>query len=153
MTTLLDTSAALGLIERRSPEIREVVARLDDALLRSSFVTAELLHGVESATGSDRDERQATLDRWLRITVAPDTAPTLEVLPEPYSRISALAGPLRSRIGQNDRWILAEANVLGVSRIITEDLGQANLAREWFRDGDVEVIHVASSAPGPRNVS
>lgn len=135
----------LGLIERRSPQIRRLIAQLDDDLARSPFVTADLLHGVEAATRTDRDDRRATLDRYLRITVAPDGPELVDELLEPYSRISALAGGLRPRAGQNDRWILAEAELRGVSCLITEDLAQAVLARELFGD-DVDVVHVTAVA-------
>ena len=46
MTTLLDTSAVIGLIEHRDPAVVELVRQLHGPSVRSMVVYGELLHGL-----------------------------------------------------------------------------------------------------------
>ncbi len=66
MTTLLDTSAVIALIERRDPAVVELVRQLDGPSVRSMVVYGELLHGLAlHAPGIVERRRLDQNDRWI----------------------------------------------------------------------------------------
>lgn len=145
MTTLLDTSAVIGLIERRDPAVVDLVRQLDGPSVRSMVVYGELLHGL-ALHGPGRAERRRTVDHFERITdpFAPALAQAL--LASRYAEVSACASSEMIRLGQNDRWIIAEASLIGIDVFVTQDSTQGRLAAQWFAEAGIEItVHTAGA--------
>ncbi len=131
MTYLLDTSAFLSLVERTDANIREIVGSVHGPLPRSMGVLGELVHGREvDPTNLDR---RVTVERYHELTEWAPGHPSV-FLAARYGEISAVASQAKLRIGQNDRWIIAEAADLEAN-LITFDQVQAQLARQCIASG------------------
>jgi len=109
---LFDTSAVIGLIERQSDQLRQIVARSASTVMISTMTLGELERGVRSRASV---LAQHTLD------VA---STTMEHLP-----IDELAGPacfgfvsssVSQKVGGIDCWI-ATAAVVGAHQLVTQD--------------------------------
>ena len=121
---LLDTSAVIGLIERRSAAVRGVLSRATVDPVVSVLTLGELEHGVQvrGIAKVERARRRATADFAARL-------PTLGL---PASRrVAACYGfvSVSGRAGWVDRWLVATA-VVGDLEIVTEDAGIAALVDE-----------------------
>ena len=109
---IVDTSVVLDAVERRSARAAEAVAALHEPSVRSMVVLGELSFGVESlapdADAGVRARREASLEYYVLIS-AVHRPPTSGQLGTAFGQVSAVAQRAALRIGQNDRWILAEA--------------------------------------------
>lgn len=117
---LLDTSAVIGLVERRSASVRGVLSRATVDPVVSILTLGELAHGV-AAAGDDtveRARRQATASRVTRLPMLGLASPEIA---ECYGFVS-----VSRRAGWIDRWLVAAAAV-GSLEIVTEDAGIADL--------------------------
>lgn len=131
MTYLLDTSAFLSLMEREDQSIREIVRSVERRLPRSMGVIGELIHGRE--VDPTNLERRATVEMYQELTEWTSGHPSV-FLAARYGEISAVASKEKLKIGQNDRWIIAEAADLGAN-LITFDQVQAQVARKCIARG------------------
>ncbi len=127
-SALFDTSAVIGLLERRSTDLIALVTDLDRPIVRSTTVCGELRHGVGL---SDRDpiesRRSQTLHEYLSLSVWPDVEFELDELSELYGAVSATSAQPELRAGMNDRWVIAECLAYR-SGLVTGDQRQARLA-------------------------
>ncbi len=132
MTLLLDTSAVIGLVERHSPALRDIVARNSGAVAISTMTLGELERGARSRPSP---LRQHTLD------VATGTMQHVPiddlVGPACFGHISATVS---RRVGGIDCWIAATAVITGY-QLVTQD---RRLAREI---SDVDWLRTAWNAP------
>lgn len=129
---LLDTSAVIAIGEGRNERLIEIVRGSGSYSIASLFVTGELRHGLEMAGEVGRaalELRRATLELYQRITEMP-AALDLADLATRYGAVSARATDAGLRIGQNDRWIIAEAAGHGVT-LVTCDTAQASLMASY----------------------
>lgn len=126
--TIFDTSAVIGLVERRSRALIEVATDLDRPIMRSATVCGELQHGA-AVTGTGQAERADTLDRYLRLSAWPDPVADLELdeLARLYGVVSATSAQPDLRVGMNDQWVVAECLAFGAG-LVTADARQARLA-------------------------
>lgn len=138
MTTLLDTSAVIGLIERRDPAVLELVRQLEGPSVRSMFVYGELLHGL-AQRGPGIAERRRTVEHYEKITDSFAAALDPGLLASRYAEVSASASNGLIRLGQNDRWIIAEASLIGIDVFVTQDSTQSRLAAMWFEESGLEI--------------
>lgn len=145
MTTLLDTSAVIGLIERRDPAVVELVRQLHGPSVRSIIVYGELLHGI-ALRGTGLVERRRTVEHFERITDSFTASIPQALLASRYAEVSAYASAGLIRLGQNDRWIVAEASLIGIEVFVTQDSTQGRLATQWFADAGIEItVHTAGT--------
>jgi predicted nucleic acid-binding protein len=137
---LLDTSAVIGLIERRSPAVRGALSRATTDPFVSVLTFGELAHGVAaSPTATERRRRAITVTYAQRLrTLALDGA----LFAECYGYIS-----VGQRAGVNDRWIVAQAVVNGLE-LLTEDAGIARLieAVAWTSSWERPALTLCASA-------
>lgn len=119
---ILDTSFVVAVFERKAPSAVAALAGLGGPGVRSAIVEGELRAGVETATAEDLATRQRTLDGFLQVTTdAPArSTQTAQALAVAFGWLTALAKAERIKIGQNDRWILAEAAYASVC-VLTAD--------------------------------
>jgi len=125
--TVFDTSAVIGLTERRSPVLIDIVKSLGRPITRSITVYGELRHGAALADRPRQSDRARTLDRYQRLSEWSETETALDEVGQIYGDVSAMASANELRLGMNDRWIIAESVVLG-ARLVTGDRRQAHLA-------------------------
>jgi predicted nucleic acid-binding protein len=133
---LLDTSAVIAISERRNERVLDLVRGRGTYSIGSVFVTGELRHGVEVGSGDTQRDvlRRATLALYQQMTKMPAVL-DLAALADRYGLVSAQATREGMRIGQNDRWIIAEAAGHGVT-LVTCDAVQAALMSA-YRTGEV----------------
>lgn len=124
--TLFDTSAVIGLVERRSDELVEIVSALGGPILRSLTVLGELQHGASTTTVPGTAERATTLERYLRLSAWADDELDLDELGRLYGIVSAVSAAPELRTGMNDRWVIAECLALD-TELVTCDRSQAHL--------------------------
>jgi predicted nucleic acid-binding protein len=118
---LLDTSAVIGLLERKTPSLKRVIEE-ETLPIRVSVITlGELHHGVEGSPDPvTRQRRRTSLDalKMSCVTVEITEAETL-VYGDLSARLrSAGFGP--RRVGAADRWISATAIKRGFT-LVTQD--------------------------------
>lgn len=143
---IFDTSAVIGLVERRSSALVEIVKQLGRPITRSITVAGELRHGAAVADSSHRADRQRTLDRYEQLSAWSDSEVPLDDVGEAYGSISAMAGTNGIALGMNDRWVIAECITQGVD-LVTGDRRQAQLAELVVEQslGTFAVVTVADS--------
>ena len=124
--TIFDTSAVIGLVERRSPALVQATTELGQPIVRSATVSGELQHGA-AITGDGQAARADTLDRYLRLSAWPDLELELDELARLYGIVSATSTEPSLRAGMNDRWVVAECLAFGTG-LVTADARQARLA-------------------------
>jgi predicted nucleic acid-binding protein len=126
--TVFDTSAVIGLVERRSPALIEAATQLGQPIMRSATVCGELQHGA-AITSPGQAERARTLDRYLHLSAWPDPELDLEIdeLARLYGVVSAASAQPDLRAGMNDRWVIAECLAFGAG-LVTADARQSRLA-------------------------
>lgn len=125
--TIFDTSAVIGLTERRSPALITIVKELGRPLTRSITVFGELRQGAAIADRSGQADRQRTLARYQDLSEWSDDEVSLDEVGEAYGDVSAAARANGIALGTNDRWIIAEC-VTQRARLVTGDRQQARLA-------------------------
>jgi tRNA(fMet)-specific endonuclease VapC len=139
MGLILDTSAVIGLIERRSAEI-EAIIRSDPIRPVVSILTiGELQHGVSGATASrERRRRQETLDLVAELPAVGLSLATAACFGQLSARMSR-------RVGVADRWIAATALSRSLT-LVTEDrdLAEALHGCEVPGRGAVDVVHASA---------
>lgn len=124
MQLLLDTSAVVGLVERRDTTIRSLVSRSDVNVAVSTISIGELEHGARRTPNSIRDET---------LRIAADVLHRLEIddalTPPCFGHISV---QVPRAVGVADCWIGATAVVNGFD-LVTQDRAFADqLARvDW----------------------
>lgn len=107
---IIDTSVMVSAVERHSPAAIDLLERLEEPSLQSMVVLAELESGV--LTVDDDPEILRTRQRTLaayRLASEPGTPPPPDLLARRFAEVTAAARRAGMRIGQNDRWILAES--------------------------------------------
>ena len=124
---IFDTSAVIGLTERRSPELIEIVKQLGRPITRSITVAGELRHGAAVTDRPGRQDRQRTLDRYEQLSMWSKLGVPLDDVGQAYADVSAIATHSDVAIGMNDRWIIAECVTQGAG-LVTGDRRQARLA-------------------------
>lgn len=107
---IIDTSVIIGAVERRDPQAIEQLEQLEQPSVRSMAVLGELAFGIESADARVATLRHRSKDLYLAIT-DPNTLSAVDgsLLARWFGAVSAIARTDGIRIGQNDRWIVAEA--------------------------------------------
>ena len=122
MSLLLDTSAIIGLLERHTPELRQVIAEQTQPIHVSTITLGELSHGVEASLDPvTRQRRRTSLEAIAMSCVAVDVT-SIEA-----SIYGALSARLRSagfgprNVGGADRWIAATA-IAGDFTLVTQDV-------------------------------
>ena len=125
--TIFDTSAVIGLAERQSPALIEIVKALGQPLTRSITVYGELRHGAAVADRPGRPDRQRTLARYEQLSAWSEFEVSLDAVGQAYGDVSAIATESGVALGMNDRWIIAEC-VTQRARLVTGDRQQARLA-------------------------
>jgi predicted nucleic acid-binding protein len=126
-TLLFDTSAVIGLIERRSPDLIGIVKSLGRPITRSITVFGELRHGAALEDRPGQLDRERTLDRYQRLSEWSEIETALDEVGQAYGDVCATASANELSLGVNDRWIIAECAVLR-ARLVTGDRRQAQLA-------------------------
>lgn len=124
---IFDTSAVIGLIERRSLVLIDIVKTLGRPMTRSITVYGELRHGAALADRPGQSDRERTLDRYQRLSEWSASETALDDVGQTYGDVSATASANDLTLGMNDRWIIAECVVLG-ARLVTGDRRQARVA-------------------------
>lgn len=130
---MLDTSAVLGWLERKTPGTSEAVRSAGATPLIHVATLAELQEGVaraEAIGAASTEVRRQTVQfvlHRLRRTPAPS-----EIDAECFGRLSACTS---RKLSHNDKWIVA-ASIIGGHRLLTEDarihaqvMGNADLER------------------------
>ena len=125
--TIFDTSAVIGLTERRSPTLIEIAKQLGRPIVRSITVAGELRHGAAVDNRPGQQDRQRTLDRYEQLSAWTDVEVPLDELGLAYGAVSAMATANGVTLGMNDRWIIAECMTQGAG-LVTGDRRQAELA-------------------------
>ncbi len=125
--TVFDTSAVIGLTERRSSALVSLVKELGRPLTRSVTVFGELRHGAATADRPGQADRQRTLARYQEHSAWSEHEVSLDEVGEAYGDVSGLAIREGIALGMNDRWIIAECVTQG-ARLVTGDRRQARLA-------------------------
>ncbi|MGK0275254.1 MAG: putative nucleic acid-binding protein [Ilumatobacter sp.] len=124
--TIFDTSAVIGLAERRSPELIAILKKLGGPITRSITVDGELRHGAAVADRPGQSERRRTMERYEQLSEWSDLEVSLHEVGRAYGDVSAVATEAGMSIGMNDRWIIAECVSQG-ARLVTADRRQAQL--------------------------
>jgi predicted nucleic acid-binding protein len=124
--TIFDTSAVIGLAERRSPELIAILKKLGGPITRSITVDGELRHGAAVADRPGQSERLRTMQRYAQLSAWSDLEVSLHEVGRAYGDVSAMATDAGMSIGMNDRWIIAECISQG-TRLVTADRRQAQL--------------------------
>ncbi len=125
--TLFDTSAVIGLTERRSPALIAIVKDLGRPLTRSITVYGELRHGAAVADRPGQKDRQRTLARYEQLSEWSELEVQLDEVGTVYGSVSAVANANGLALGMNDRWVIAEC-VTQRAHLVTGDRRQARLA-------------------------
>ena len=125
MNIILDTSAMIAAIERRNDESVALLRSLEGPTIRSVFVDGELAAGVETATMRRLGKpaiaiREATATAYARLSETPERW-TADVIASHFGWLTAHCSINQLKVGQNDRWILAEAMTHGSTTIYTAD--------------------------------
>lgn len=144
--TIFDTSAVIGLAERRSAELTDIVKRLGRPIGRSVTVAGELRHGASVTDRPGHRDRLRTLERYERLSAWPDLEVPLHDVGNAYGEVSAIATANSVATGMNDRWIIAEC-MTQAAGLITADRRQARLAElvaeQSAADFDVVLVEPA----------
>ena len=128
MTFLLDTSAAIGLIERHDPAIPTILGAQPDLLPAVSvFTRGELLAGFRQLLDAEPHSSQvsrmrATINYSLELPVATFDNSTVEC----FEYVSAFAS---RKVSHNDQWIISSA-IAASLELITQDDKQAKLMND-----------------------
>jgi predicted nucleic acid-binding protein len=125
--TLFDTSSVIGLAERQSLVLVDVVKALGQPLTRSITVYGELRHGAAVADRPGQPDRQRTLARYEQLSEWSEFEVSLDAVGQAYGDDTAIATENGVALGMNDRWIIAEC-VTQRARLVTGDRRQARLA-------------------------
>lgn len=125
--TLFDTSAVIGMIERRSPTMIEIVKELGRPIVRSITVFGELRHGSAVIDRSGQTDRRRTLASYVQLSEWSEAEVSLDEVGQAYGDVSATASENGIGLGMNDRWVIAEC-VTQRARLVTGDRAQARLA-------------------------
>ena len=122
MGLILDTSAVIGLIERRSAEVERIVRSDPIRPVVSLLTIGELEHGVRAATGARlRRRRQETLDLVAEL-------PAVGLSLAAAACFGELSARMPRRVGVADRWIAATALSRSLT-LVTEDRDLAEALR------------------------
>lgn len=137
---IVDTSVVIGAIERRDPAAVLAIESMELLSVRSMFVLGELTFGVESATDATRAVRSRTRDLYLSIS-DPAGLGSLDgnEVAQWFGVASAIAQASGIKIGQNDRWIVAESLTHDVP-VWTADTAMRDL---------LDAIRTQHDGPGP----
>ena len=128
MTFLLDTSAAIGLIERRDPRIPAILQEHPDELPAVSvFTRGELLAGFRQLLdaqphSSHVGRMRATINYAMELPLADFDESTVEC----FEYVSAFAP---RKVSHNDQWIISTA-IAESRELITQDDKQAKLMND-----------------------
>jgi predicted nucleic acid-binding protein len=125
--TLFDTSSVIGLAERQSVVLVDIVKAVGQPLTRSITVYGELRHGAAVADRPGQSDRQRTLARYEQLSEWSEFEVSLDAVGQAYGDVSAIATENGVALGMNDRWIIAEC-VTQRARLVTGDRQQARLA-------------------------
>ena len=139
--TLFDTSAVIGLVERRSSVLIDIAKELGAPLTRSITVYGELRHGAAIADRPGQADRERTLARYEQLSEWSESEVALDEMGQVYGDVSAIAHANGLSVGMNDRWVIAEC-VTQRTRLVTGDRRQGELAElvAVSRDIPVEVL-------------
>ena len=134
---ILDTSVIIGAVERRDRQAIRCIEQMVEPSERSIAVLGELNFGVESADPDVAAIRQRSKDLYLAIS-KPSAVSAVDgsLLARWFGSVSAIARTDGIRIGQNDRWIIAEAISYGVA-VWTCDDAMARLVQSVRRRHDI----------------
>jgi predicted nucleic acid-binding protein len=107
---IVDTSVVIAAIERHDPDAMKAIEQMAHLSTRSMVVLGELNFGVQAAPAVAAAVRTRTRDLYLAIS-DPSSVASLDggLLAQWFGLTSAIAQTDRISIGQNDRWIVAEA--------------------------------------------
>ena len=137
---IVDTSVVIGAIERRDSGAVRAIETMTNLSVRSMVVLGELTFGVRSATDATLAVRSRTRDLYLSIS---DPAGIVSLngnqVAQWFGLTSAIAKASSIRVGQNDRWIVAESLTHGVP-VWTADTAMRDL---------VDAIRERHDAPEP----
>lgn len=125
---VFDTSAVIGLVERRDPALVASATELGGPMVRSLAVHGELRHGVASAVAEVRAMRARTLERYEQLSSWPDDELDLDDLASLYGTVAAVSADPGLTAGANDRWVIVDCLALSAD-LVTSDGRQAELAR------------------------
>jgi len=127
---LLDTSAIIGLLERHTPALRQVVEEQTQSIHVSAITLGELNHGVEASSDPVTRQRRRTSLETIEMFCNPVDVTTMET-----SAYGILSAQLRSAgfgprtVGAADRWISATAITRNFT-LVTQDAALANALGE-----------------------
>lgn len=110
---LLDTNICIYIARQRPPAVEKRLARLVPGTVGMSLITfGELRFGAEKSI--QRTRALATLDRLIELipVLVPDAA-----VGERYGALRARLERAGTPIGNNDLWIAAHAQALGVTLV------------------------------------
>ena len=152
MPVIVDTSIVIGAAERHDEMALRGLERCGSRTQRSMIVLGELHAGVSGAkrqgsSAAAQEERLATLNAYLQISEEPQAYPRGEIA-EAFGDITGICAEAGLKVGQNDRWILAEGLALGLS-VVTLDDAQHELGRlidQRFERESPLTLHPAHSA-------
>lgn len=140
MRLLLDTSAVVGLVERRDDTIKTLVTRSDAMVAVSTISIGELEHGVRRAPHPSRDET-------LRFAVnVLDRLPVDDALSPPC--FGYIASQVSRSVGASDCWIGATAVITGYE-LVTQDqafataLGRVDWSTTAWKPPTITYVPVA----------
>ena len=133
---LVCTSVIVAAMERRHAAAIDAIRSLEGPSTRSIFVEGELRAGYTVAVKPNMSDvdvavlnmREATLTAYLQLSY-PDPMLSTSALSHRFGAVTAICARERLKVGQSDRWILAEALALGVP-VLTADNAMYRLAEE-----------------------
>lgn len=152
MALILDTSAVIGWVELKDPEVIKAIRSnsTDESPRVHSVTIGELERGVTQADDEvTRARRRATL-RFAREQLAPLPLDADGGQPEAFGQIAAA---LSRKISHNDNWIAAAA-VAEKRQLLTQDATLAEKAKQaaeaegplrtWLHlhEYSLQVIHI-----------
>lgn len=115
----------IAAIERRNEASIALLRSLEGPTIRSVFVSGELTAGVQTATMRRLGKpaiaiREATATAYARLSEAPERW-TPDVIASHFGWLTAHCSANELKVGQNDRWILAESMAHGTTTVYTTD--------------------------------
>jgi len=133
MQYMVDTSVMVSAMERRDAGAISALKACGRSTIRSVIVVGELASGVESAVLGKLGprairSRQATSSAYTLISTPPEEWAGGDVAAH-FGHLTAVCSTKKIKLGQNGRWILAEALTHGDAAVLTIDLVMHELGK------------------------
>ena len=135
---IIDTSVLISAIERRDAAAIAAIDSMEQLSVRSMVVLGELTFGLQTSSADSREIRQRTLDLYLAISdPGPLTSLDGASVALLFGSVSAVAKTENIKVGQNDRWLVAES-LFHKAPVWTSDLAMEKLLLAVAQHFDLE---------------